>query len=182
MMNRRLSNLSSLAGLSLTLLGLGPGIPAARTQETSALIQFTSVWKYDQSGLELGTDWRTNTYDDAAWPLGPGLLGFDSNFPYPVQVNTPLMVSSTITNYYFRTTFQFTGDLVGLSLVASNLVDDGCVIYLNGVEATRLRVPANQNASTPASSGPSVEGQIEVLTMPDLALLRQGENLLAAEV
>ncbi len=147
-------------------------------------LEFTNVWKFDQSGLELGTDWRTIDYDDSAWPSGPGLLGFESTpQPYTVHapINTQLAISMSVTTYYFRTTFMFTGSTEGLSLVASNLVDDGAVIYLNGEEAGRIRVPLGQNATT-LSQGPTTEGQLDVVTITNLPLLRQGANWIASEV
>src|SRR5262245_27781533 len=86
----------------------------ASCQEITTLLEFTNVWKYYQSGLELGTDWRTDAYDDAFWPSGPGLLGFeDTPYVYTsshAPISTPLTISSTVTSYYFRTTFQFTGE------------------------------------------------------------------------
>jgi len=157
---------------------------SAQAQQVSTLIEFTNVWKYDQSGLELGTAWRTNEYDDSTWPLGRGLLGFeDVTAPYNLHapVLTQLTVSPAVTTFYFRTTFQFNGSMEGLSLIASNLVDDGCVIYLNGMQAGGVRAIANFNAAT-TFSGPATEGQLDVVTFANVNALRQGENLLAVEV
>lgn len=119
------------------------GVSRAGAQQVTTLIQFTNVWKYDQSGLDLGTAWRTNDYDDSAWPSGPGLLGFEDGvpYPYPLAVATPLTISTTVTTYYFRTAFEFNSSMTGLSLIATNLVDDGCVIYLNGERVGGVRVP-----------------------------------------
>jgi hypothetical protein len=169
-----------------TLLGLAPGVTPVQAQQVTTLIQFTDVWRYDQSGQELGTAWRTNSYADSEWASGMGLLGTEPNTPmvYTVHapISTPLIISSTVTTYFFRTTFNFAGTTNGLSLVASNLVDDGFVIYLNGRESGRARVPANQNAATMAVGGPASEGLLETTSMTNLALLREGENLIAVEV
>jgi hypothetical protein len=111
------------------------------------------------------------------------LLGFEPDSPqvYTVHapLSTPLIVSSIIT-YYFRTTFDFDGSTNGLTLFATNLVDDGCVIYLNGLEAGRLRVAPGQNANTLAATG--TEGQLEELYLNSIARLLPGKNLLAVEV
>jgi len=175
--------LQRLAIPALIILGLMVGVNRVEAQQITTLIEFTNVWKYDQSGLELGTAWRTNDYDDSNWSSGTGLLGSDTTpavWTVHAPINSPLAISTTVTSYYFRTTFQFSGVTNGLSLLASNLVDDGCVIYLNGFQAGRLRVPQNQNATTFASAG--TEGQIESLGLTNVARLRQGENLLAVEV
>lgn len=169
--------------LILTLLFVTLGAIGSPTQEVVTLVNFNQVWKYDQSGLELGTAWRTNDYDDSSWPSGSGLLGFENTilFPYPLSVRTPLTISSTVTSYYFRTTFQFSGPTNDLSLIASNFVDDGCVIYLNGLEAGRVRVTNDYNAATFAQFANN-EGQIDPVIITNLSLLLQGENCLAVEV
>src|SRR5262249_54734322 len=33
---------------------------------TNAIVTFTNVWRYEQSGTDLGTAWRERTYDDGA--------------------------------------------------------------------------------------------------------------------
>jgi hypothetical protein len=169
--------------LLLLLLVVAAGAVESPAQNTGTLLNFTDTWKYDQSGLELGTAWRTNDYDDSSWSSGRALFGFENSvpYPYPLSVRTPLTVSSTITSYYFRTTFQFSGLTNDLTLVASNFVDDGCVIYLNGTEAGRVRITNGYNATSYAQIA-NTEGQIDAVVITNLALLRQGENCLAAEV
>jgi len=169
--------------LWLLLALLFYGAVALRAQTVETLVQFTNVWKFDQSGLELGTAWRTNDYDDSAWPSGRGLLGFENNpqsYAVHAPFSTPLTVSSSVTTFYFRATFELTGSTAGLTLIASNLVDDGCVIYLNGLRAGSVRAPATYNATT-LFSGPASEGQIDSMTLANFGL-RQGDNVLAVEV
>jgi hypothetical protein len=158
---------------------------ALDAQEVVTLISFTNVWAYEQSGFEPDSQWRSASYDDQVWPRGPGLLGFeDVQGPYLVHapLQTRLTVSPAVTSFYFRTTFEFAGNLSGLSLIASNLIDDGCVIYLNGEEVSRFRMPRNQNAATFAAAGPTAEGTLESVAITNLSLLRPGLNVIAAEV
>jgi len=155
----------------------------ADAQQLQTLVDFTSAWKYDSS-TTLGTAWTNSTFNDTAWASGMGLLGSDTTpAVYPVAFNTALLAPANggPTTYYFRANFTFNGATGGATLIASNLVDDGCVIYLNGGDAGRLRVAAGQTATTFATGGPATEGAIEVLTLP-IALLRQGANVLAVEV
>src|SRR5690349_628868 len=56
--------LTSLSGFS----------PFAFAQTRVPIFDFEQVWWYDTSGNDLGTGWRTNYFDDTAWPLGSGLL------------------------------------------------------------------------------------------------------------
>ncbi len=171
--------------LVLTITGLAGLTVRTEGQTITTLVDFTNSWRYDQTGRDLGTAWRGNNYtEDSFWQgPGPGLLGFDNNTPYaPFGINTPLTISGSITSYYFRTTFSFSGPTTGMSLIATNFIDDGAVIYLNGTEVGRFRMPANQTALTYASAGPAVEGQYDVLTITNLSRLQQGANLLAVEV
>jgi hypothetical protein len=175
------------------LCWLAGSLVQAQAQHVLPLVDlFTHAWRYDDSGRDLGTVWRTNNFNDAAWPMGRGLFGVETAapFPYapagfpaidvPLALTPPASNSQTIT-YYFRTHFNMpTGSLTGVVLQATNFLDDGAVFYLNGLEAGRFRVPSNHNFQTVAAV-PASEGQPEVtnlLTSP----LRVGDNLLAVEV
>jgi len=174
-------------GLALILVALMGVASEASGQTAQVLMQFTNTWQYDQSGRNLaGTKWNTNDYVlDASWqPASRGLLAAeDAPGPYNVHapINTPLTISQTVTTFYFRTTFTFTGSTNGMSLFATNLVDDGCVIYLNGREAGRVRITANPVNATSLATGPTTEGQLDVVQISP-GLLRQGANLMAVEV
>src|SRR5882672_2984746 len=100
---------SKLVGFLLSLLGLILGGQPASAQEVTTLIQFTNIWKYNDTGIDLGTAWQTNDYDDSAWPSGLGLLGYEPDTPaiYTIHapINTPVTISSTTTTFYFRAVF-----------------------------------------------------------------------------
>lgn len=89
-----------LGSITLSLIRLGVAVwvltaGPIQAQEFTTLLQFTNVWKYNQDGLELGPSWRTNDYDDAAWPQGRGLLGFES-VTAPYQVTAPVLTQLTV--------------------------------------------------------------------------------------
>jgi hypothetical protein len=157
--------------------------------ETSyVLISLTNhPWKYEQSNTELGTSWRLPGYDDSPWPLGPGILGFENNAPgIPPLINTVLVLDSNgvdIITHYFRSHFTLTNDLSSVTLVASNYIDDGSVVYLNGGEAFRFNMPTGTvSFSTLASvANPLGEGVFFNTNLPS-TLLVPGDNLLAVEV
>ncbi|MEZ6101530.1 MAG: lamin tail domain-containing protein [Pirellulaceae bacterium] len=49
--------------------------PNANTPPTSlSLITLDSVWRYLDSGVDLGSGWRSATYNDTAWPTGQSLF------------------------------------------------------------------------------------------------------------
>ncbi len=154
------------------------------TQQVS-LIPLHQVWKYHQAGTDLGDTWRVPEFDDAAWPSGPALLGFENTVPYPYfePMTTPLVPAGAggPNTVYFRARFGFTNADSSVVLVATNFVDDGAVYYLNNAEVARLNVgPGAVNHATSATNAVP-EGQTNVLAFPatNLAL---GDNVLAVEV
>jgi hypothetical protein len=154
---------------------------------TNQLIAFNNVWRYDQSGAEQGTAWREPDFDDSGWPTGAALLGYEpTSNSYPLPFPTFLSLSNglnfTVT-FYFRTHFTLTNDeTAAVTLTTTNLLDDGAVYYLNGVEVGRIRMNTGAvNSSTIASASPPVEGAFETLVLPS-ASREQGDNVLAVEV
>lgn len=175
---------------ALAVIGWAAATNQAQAQLVTRLIDFTQTWKYDRSGADLGTAWRTNTFNDNSWQSGPGLLGledaagvtlYQATVPSGFGTLFPSPLSQTVTTYYFRTTFNFSGstNVPGFALFATNLVDDGCAIYLNGRLAGGVRMPATFNATT-LFSGPATEGQLDVIALTNF--LRSGVNTIAVEV
>jgi hypothetical protein len=176
--------------LTLALIGITSWTLPTKAQEIQTLLDWDSNWRYVEDGSDLGTAWREFDYpaeNDAPWSApSPGILAFEDQMPieYTVTaaINTTLAVSMVVTTFYFRASFNFSGPTSGLILVATNVMDDGSVIYLNGTEVGRFRVPPNQNAATFATASPAVEGMIEPLAITNVSLLRQGQNVMAVEV
>src|SRR5882672_10058360 len=176
--------------LALTVVGLAGVALRTEAQTVQTLVQFTNSWQYDQTGRQLPANWMSSAYvPDGQWgPLSPGLLGNEPDTPAVYTAHapilTPLTVSGSITTYYFRTTFNYAGTLNNVTLIATNLVDDGCAIYLNGLRVGGVRIPAGYNAlnATALFTGPTTEGQLDVVTFTNVSALRVGANLLAVEV
>src|SRR5262245_18540129 len=102
----------------LLLAGLAGSTPWAGAQPPLRLIDpFTHVWRYDDSGHELGTAWRESAYNDSSWPTGMGLFGVETTTPFhyapagfpavtvPLALTAPGNTAQTVT-FYFRTHFQ----------------------------------------------------------------------------
>jgi hypothetical protein len=149
---------------------------------------FTNVWKYNQNGLDLGTAWRAPAYDDSAWPSGPGGLMVEDNTAITPYRNTTLSLNSAngfVNTFYFRMHFTITDDPASFTLMASNIIDDGAVYFLNGQEIPSSRynlpaVPANIVYTTLAL-GAAAEGAVTTFTIPS-SMINQGDNVLAVEV
>jgi predicted nucleic acid-binding protein len=150
------------------------------------LVHLTNTfWKYEQSGNNLSGTFHTTNYSDAAWPSGRGILAYEDGNAFVIaRTNTVLTLSnetSRIITYYFRTHFTLTNDPRTVSVIASNIFDDGMVVYLNGSEIYRLNMPAGAVTSATLASGAAAEGVFVVTNFPPDKLI-QGDNLLAVEL
>jgi hypothetical protein len=174
---------------SLKAKGFKPGLAPSATasaiylrEERFQLLSITNLWRYNQTDdLTAVTNWFAPGYDDSAWPSGRALL-YVETADLPAPKNTPLTLGRI--TYYFRTTFVLPANLVPLSLTASNLIDDGAVFYLNGVEVRRVRMPSGTVTYSTLASGSPASGDAtvwDVFTIPTNSL-RPGTNLLAVEV
>ncbi|MDF7806661.1 lamin tail domain-containing protein [Pontiellaceae bacterium B12219] len=151
--------------------------------QTNRLIEFTTPWRYDVNGNNLGTAWRAPGYADGSWSSGGGLLYVeDDTVPAPKTTALPLIAKSLPTTCYFRTSFTNNiTDVYSMNLVANTVVDDGLVLYLNGTEVLRNHMDAgtvSYNTLANNVGNASVEGPY----LLDTAGLLNGANLLAAEV
>ncbi len=163
-----------------------PSVAFAQTSSRS-LLAINNVWKYQQTTNFDGVNWAAPAFDDSSWPSGPALLYVETN-PSVTPRNTPLTLGRI--TYYFRTHFQLTNGTSGTSLVFSNLIDDGAVFYLNGVEVQRVRMPdsppviayATLANAIPPGSGDATAYDVFTLTGDALTNLLRGDNVLAVEV
>lgn len=145
------------------------------------LIPTDAIWKYLDGGTNPGTSWMTPAFDDSAWLQGPAELGYGDGDEATVVGYGP-NASAKYPTTHFRHHFNVT-DPVRLGNIRLRVnADDGVILYLNGTEFARLRMPAGTvTHTTYASAGVSPENVFELVELPR-ALFRAGENVLAAEV
>ena len=150
--------------------------------QTTSLVATGAVWKFNDSGANLGTAWRSNAFNDAAWSSGPSMLGFgDANGLLPSTV----IASNRQITTYFRTSFTVPPGLNTTNLNLRILRDDAAVVYLDGGEIWRdTNITSGvvaYNTLTPVSLGGAAESTWLTTNLPP-ALLPAGPHLLAAEV
>jgi CotH kinase protein/Lamin Tail Domain/Bacterial Ig domain/Bacterial TSP3 repeat len=106
----------------------------------ATLVPTNSIWKYLDTGVDLGTNWWGLYFDDAAWGQGPAVLGYGiPNLASTVGYG-PDSGNKYITTY-FRLKFE-AGTVGGWTNVVLSLMrDDGAVVYLNGEEIVRSNLP-----------------------------------------
>jgi hypothetical protein len=154
------------------------------------LVNLTNLWRFTTNNLD-GIAWQRPDYDDSGWlGAGPALLAVEDN-PDVQPNNTPLpgVPRSLPPTYYFRTRFHCPVEPRGLTLLLSNVIDDGAVFYLNGAELLRVRMaPAPQpiTYTTLATSTPpfgdALYPEVVRLSGKLLTNLVPGDNVLAVEV
>ena len=170
---------------------------------TIILFGYNQVWRYDETGNDLGSTWKDVGYNDGAWLSGAGFLAFE-NSAGPLTLFTNLAggngtntslgltnqtlggIGGTNITFYFRTTvgnLPFNPAAPGNTVFATSYIDDGAVIYVNGAEAMRFNLtntPGVANYTNLASVG-STEGAGGLVTSNLLGFV-QANNVIAAEV
>lgn len=146
------------------------------SKTSTTLISKGDEWSYyDQGGLD-DTNWRAVNFNSNDWPTGTAPIGYGKD---GVATET----AHNLPTYYFRKAVTLTKapteeDVVTLDWTA----DDGFIVYVNGVEATRHLMPEgeatyNTFATTYAPANPDTGTE----TLP-ANLFRRGKNVIAVEV
>jgi len=185
-----------IRNLTLPTAGASNGTappPCTTEVQSIVLVDWTQTWRYQQTTNLDGQPWFAPDYDDAAWPSGPGLLAFESNSSLTGLIQTSLDDPRRPPGdtglqpghaYYFRTTFVVPAQPTNLACVAELRVDDGSVVYLNGQEVLRVRMPAgpvsHNTLATDTPPGGDATG-VESFTLPGAWFLN-GTNVLAVSV
>jgi len=162
--------------------------PAPGAETTLIAINEIHNWRYENTGKDLGTGWKEQSFNDSSWPVGKGLLAAETDAtPEPIRtVLSRRKAGSTandIVTDYFRTHFTFLGNPASTRLTVRGIVDDGFVLYLNGSEIKRFGIAddATFNSTTLFANHESTDAGPGTFVIPAGALV-SGDNVLAAEV
>ena len=146
------------------------------------IISSGELWKYLSDDNSPSDSWNSVDFDDNSWinassPLGYGEDYINGNISFGNDPNNKPITA------YFRKEFQFTGND---NIVAAKVVlrkDDGVAVYLNGQEIARDNLREGSNHLTFADESISGVAELESTEFIfDSTLLREGGNVLAAEV
>lgn len=158
-------------------------VSVSRPPSQVVLLPARSIWKYNDTGTDLGTAWQPPGYDDSLWASGPAELGYgDGNEATVVSYGGDSGNKHPTT--YFRKTFNVSGVAQMIGLVGRFQRDDGGVVYLNGVEAFRQNM-ANGTVTYNTLANATVGGSDETTFFPSdmpLAQLHDGVNTVAVEI
>jgi hypothetical protein len=155
-------------------------LPSSSSQ---TIISANSSWKYRDTGVDLGSSWQANGFDDTAWSSGNAELGYGDGDESTVVAFGPNANNKYITTYFRKSfTIADVGSVTALSLRLKR--DDGAVVFINGVEAARSNMPTGSiTASTLAATS---VGGLDESTFFDFTLnpglLVNGNNSIAIEI
>ncbi len=159
---------------------------------TVNLFNLNNPWRYNQSGPAYAAGWAATTHAVGGtgvntWASGPGALAYETSATVSIgtTLKFPGLNSPYVITYYFETEFNLTPQQLGSlsTLKLKHALDDGAVIYLNGVEATRVNMPAGTILPTTLASA-NVEAGTALsayVPLPSTALVA-GSNRLSVEV
>ena len=149
----------------------------------SELIPRGSAWRYHDAGIDLGTTWRTQDYDDSSWKSGMAPLGYGDPW-IRTAVDSGDNPQKRHRTTYFRRSFSVPVDQRFTRVELSLMRDDGAVLYLNGREIARSNMYAGTvDFRTDASGSIGNEDEHRFTDIPvNPADLLPGDNILAVEI
>lgn len=174
------------AGETLTLsraTGIGSVSLVNASTPTPVPPATVAVWKYKDDGSDQGSAWRKPDFDDSAWSSGRAKLGYGDPGEGTTVSYGPAGSNKYITTY-FRHHFTIDNPEAYHALTIRLLVDDGCVIYLNGAEVARRNMPegdVNYKTLAWTAVGGAEESRFFNYSIAS-SVLASGDNVLAVEV
>lgn len=159
-------------------------VPLVQKQLEVVKVDDLTTWRYDRSGMDLGTEWRMPAFNDSQWPEGKALIA-DETTTTVEPIRTPISRFNDngeyVRTFYFRTRFNLPiASTAGTKLRLRHVVDDGVIFYLNGFEINRLGITADpvDYLSDAAGHENAWEGPFDI----PIDHLQPGDNVLAAEL
>jgi hypothetical protein len=158
-------------------------ISVSTNQFAALLINGGAVWKYSDTGQDLGTNWAQISYDDTSWTSGPARLGYGD-----LTVATTVGFGPDATNKYPTTYFRrafVVPEGVGVTNLDFRLARaDGAVVWLNGQEAFRTNLPGGPITYTTLALNATTGFAAHMFHPVNLSVppLPAGTNLLAVEI
>jgi hypothetical protein len=152
-------------------------LPAAAT--TYPVDGATLAWK--------AKDFNKATSSVAGWKTAPMPIQGGTVDAWPAAPNLLLGITggggvNTVTTYLFRNTFTMSAAEAAASWTARVLADDGCIIYVNGVEAGRLNYDTGLEVSPATLVGGQGGSETAYANVPLTVPFTTGTNTIAIEL
>ena len=154
----------------------------AGTTKTISIFATGESWMYYDKGSLNGKNWQASSYSTSTWTSGKAPLGYSKS-----GVVTTLDYGTDSNNkrptYYFRKSFNLSSaPAASDEFILDYTIDDGMIVYVNGVEAGRYNMPSGSityesYSTTHANNNPD-KGQMKL----NGSLFKKGTNVIAVEV
>lgn len=157
-------------------------LPVPPPPPTTTLLARGAVWRYLDTGVDMGTSWRLPGFSDTTWLLGAAELGFgDGGETTPIRGTNA--AGQRIITTYFRRSFNVTDRTAFNTLGIWLWRDDAGVVYLNGTEVYRSpNLPAAPTIITNGTLATATgENTVDTATISPAPLVN-GANLAAVEI
>ena len=140
-----------------------------------------ATWRYFDNGTLPAADWAAPAFADQGWAFGNAKLGYGD--PVTTTVSFGGNAASKHITTYLRAPISVTNTALYDSLIFKVLRDDGCVVYINGVEAFRSNMPGgsitNSTLASTDVTGADEKTYVEV-RVPNT--FSNGTNVVAVEL
>jgi hypothetical protein len=148
--------------------------------DTFFTISAEQIWTFLDPRANPPAGWNTLGFNDSAWGRGPGVLGVETAV-LPEPLRTQLTLGGI--TYYFRSHFNYDGPAGTGVLRFRTIIDDSAVVYLNGVEIQRIRMPAGPVEYVTQGAGGAIgEAVYDGPYTVAVTNLLNGDNVIAVEV
>lgn len=141
-------------------------------------------WSYLDNGIYPGSGWIDPGFNDADWSKGKAELGYGDD-DEETRIGYGGDPDQKHISTWFRKSFSVSGnDLQADQFILELLMDDGAIIYLNGIEIVRSNMsydPATSQSTALSTISGDEETRFLYYTV-DGSLLNSGENTLAVEI
>lgn len=158
-----------------------PPIEVVGASDVVTMISDGDAWRYRWSGSAWPTGWNEPGFDTSSWPSGTGLFGV--NAPGQATNLDAAQISPRPLSAQFVHTFELSDPHELDSVTISVVADDGVVVWVNGTEVGRVRMPSGTlNANSYATGVVSTSSALANRAVFDVpaSLLVDGTNVVAA--
>lgn len=144
-------------------------------------IERGSIWKYLDTGTNLGSSWTASGFEDKAWKTGKAPLGYGLD-PKGTTVSFGPKKSNRYITTYFRDEFNVDDPNRYEQVQLRLMVDDGAVVYLNGQVILNVNLPSSPLYNSLATTQQTdLESSWTTYTI-DPSRLAAGRNVIAVEI
>ncbi len=157
-----------------------PAVPAAANPGDTQ-------WRFYNAVAAPPANWNQPGFVDTAWG-GPGYapLGTENAGAPFTGIRTQVAQTTGLLTYYYRTSVNWTGSLQDNTFTIDQYIDDGVILYLNGQEIARDRMPNPSGHGNTADPTAAPDATYETGRMTGSTVLDgkfvTGANVLAAEM